>query len=457
MVKSPPREIRQRGRSRTGSDAVIAQIEYASPSISVTETIELLWLWTWYWGCGLALLARLSASTPLCCSLCGGERRVPARLFPPNTSNIPFYCSYCSGNISGRRGVKFLDSLRRTAAASKLLLGNESELFAALQFQSYQFKGLPRFKVRRAYSFEISNDYDTRQESAAEISSDTVYSAHLRRDTLQAKIQMDKTRKGSSVPADCADLDWDDFANASKLAHGRASHLEIGNVLQNHPEIETAIPHHPKRVDVVSVESPNMFTKPPNKCWHGCWEISACRICTPSPIDDHRDESYWDERVSVFSTVNACDLCGHKIANWRQHYCQECAQHLMWQIEFPVRVEQPNVDGSAARYQTKQVRQSRSAAIPAVQFGEVKIYVQTLIDSVVPGLCVADDAVGLWLIHNVPWVHKILTRFWFFLHGCTLAQIAELEDVQPHAIHKYLMEHASNIRRLFCQLGTEKT
>lgn len=417
------------------------------------EVIEFLWLWTWHEGVGLPLLARLSYLT---CAYCERRPRAVSRLFQTNISGTRYYCSKCAGEIYWRRGVKFSEYPRRADVNEPLLRGNKPESFSGLQFQKHRFEGLHIFKRTWSDNFHCEfHDYEQSQARISEATSrfqgsDKDYTG-LSRANRKAKAEMDL---------------WDDevakeppigFEESIDHLADRTPHLEIGAVVLRRKD----------RIVTVSVDPPNAFTKPENKCWHGCWLATACRICTPTPVpDDGKGESHWFDRASVFSSVNACDLCGRKMDNWREHYCRECARNLIWTtIEIPIS-ERPNLFGRAAAYQEKKIRRRRRSSdcggIPAVTFDEVKIYAETILHSQLSERLgmedlppVITDRTCLWLLRNCDWLRTLFERFWLYLHGCTLQEIGESESVQRNGVYDFIQRHSSNIRMLFDKLGVE--
>jgi hypothetical protein len=122
--------------------------------------------------------------------------------------------------------------------------------------------------------------------------------------------------------------------------------------------------------------------------------------------------------------------------------------------------EQPNTEGRAAGYQEKKIRHGKRMKIPAVTMGELLTYARTILHfELCDRLGKADlppiftNLTGIWFLQNCPNLGPLFKRFYMYLRGDTLQQIAESEGAHRDGIFHYLKRHSLRIRSLFDKLG----
>ena len=350
--------------------------------------------------------------------------------------------------------MKFLDAPRRLAGVDPLLRGNKPESFSGLRFQKHQFEGLHIFK--RRFSDNHFCDFHDYEQSQARVTE--AASRFDKGDRDYAGLPDERAIRKAKAEMELPDDEAPDeepaigFEESISDPQERIPHLEIGAVVLNRKD----------RIITVSTEPPGTVVRPSNKCPHGCWVASACRVCTPTEIPN--DGSDWDNRVdTAFSMVNSCALCDRKI-NRDNHYCRDCAETLIL-TTVEISFEKPNVEGAKAEFQEKRIRQGErnTLSIPAVTFDEVRTYAATILHF---QLCerlgredlppIITNQTGPWLYKNCQWLRRLFRRFWFYTHDCTLEQIGEIEGVQRNAIHGFIADHSARIRTLFDALGGEE-
>lgn len=426
--------------------------------------------------------ARLSFEAVLRCKHCGTVNQRSLHTLCADRVAVPSYvCPNCCGLLI----TSHPDHPRRLPLASPELKGNRKLRghYTVPRFQEHMhLKNSHTFQQVDPDDIADLNDYEFQQQRMADQGFDGAHRDD--KQLLTAKNAAAKEEMNAPTEEMPQTPDPRDFETLRATAVLQPPHLEIGDVVLFRRD----------RTILVSIAPPNIFRAPEkfpmpvySMCrkhfkWvnksaksqdSGWWAVFsteplehdvlvylATESCENCNMGDGSLRGWGDVedrlRAAVATEPQRCAICNERISSWA-NLCRACARRLMWQQFSDLGIEQPNVKGAAAAFQEKILR-GRNRTAAQVSWEGAWLVANSIVASVVAEAgghsgYIGNDGTGVWLIRNVPWLEKLLTRFWLYTHGETHERIAEYEGVNPSSIQDYLQRWSRAVKGVFDSLG----